>query len=144
MKVRNGFVSNSLSSTYVSDISGDAEEIYDDDFSEAEWVQCPAGHVFEQKYVLNFKDYKRKADLSEDYSIRANQCPICLLVEIPNKVVLEYLFLTGRLDIEMVKDEIRTTHTDYVAFMETMKDLRKRAEGEKHGAEKDEEDKEST
>jgi len=45
MKIRNGFVSNSSSSSYICDVCGHDESGWDLCLSDAEMVECASGHV---------------------------------------------------------------------------------------------------
>lgn len=98
MKVRQGFVSNSSSSSFVCDITGETVEGWDYCLSEAGMVECENGHVFLEEYVLwsdsirldiikNYTDYdfdditSAEDALSEledfRYSMPHCMCPIC-------------------------------------------------------------------
>ena len=54
MKTRNGFVSNSSSSSYVCDVSGEAFEVQDACFRDAGLAQCEAGHYFQTQFLVPF------------------------------------------------------------------------------------------
>ena len=54
MKIRNGFVSNSSSSSFTCEVCGFSEETYDGS-GEYEWFTCENGHTFCEKH-------KRKPD----------------------------------------------------------------------------------
>lgn len=56
MKLRTSFVSNSSSSSYVCDITGEAFEVQDSCFRDAGLVQCPNGHVFKEEFILPLKN----------------------------------------------------------------------------------------
>jgi len=45
LKIRNGFVSNSSSSSFVCDVCRDAETGYDMSLSDIDWMSCENGHV---------------------------------------------------------------------------------------------------
>ena len=70
MKIRTSFVSNSSSSSYVCDITGEAFEVQDSCFRDAGLCQCPNGHVFKLEFLLPLKNEfppreKMLADLDE-------------------------------------------------------------------------------
>jgi len=52
MKIRTGFVSNSSSSSYVCDVSGEAFEVQDGCFWDAGLCQCKNGHTFQKKFLV--------------------------------------------------------------------------------------------
>lgn len=52
MKNRNGFVSNSSSSSFVCDVSGESFEGYDGDYGDIVECSCPNGHNFSSEYLL--------------------------------------------------------------------------------------------
>jgi hypothetical protein len=56
MKNRTSFVSNSSSSSFICDISGEDIEVYDLDFKSSGLCRCTAGHVFKEEYL--FESYK--------------------------------------------------------------------------------------
>lgn len=60
MKVRNGFVSNSSSSSFVCCISKETVEGWDYCLSEAGFVECENGHTFLEEYVLWNADIKKQ------------------------------------------------------------------------------------
>lgn len=55
MKIRTGFVSNSSSSSYVCDVSGEAFEVYDGCFWDAGLAQCTKGHIFRKEFLVEWE-----------------------------------------------------------------------------------------
>jgi len=55
MKIRNGFVSNSSSSSFVCEITGEAFEVRDGCFWEVDLCQCKNGHIFKKKFLVPWK-----------------------------------------------------------------------------------------
>ena len=49
MKIRKGFVSNSSSSSFICEVSGEQETVYDG-LSEVGMVRCNKGHTFYEYY----------------------------------------------------------------------------------------------
>lgn len=52
MKIRKGFVSNSSSSSFICDISGETHSGWDACLSEVGMTECEHGHVFMDEYLL--------------------------------------------------------------------------------------------
>jgi hypothetical protein len=57
MKVRHGFVSNSSSSSFVCDITGNTESGYDASPRDVGMAQCSNGHTFMEDFLLKVKDF---------------------------------------------------------------------------------------
>jgi hypothetical protein len=52
MKIRNGFVSNSSSSSFICDITGEVESGWDLGLEEAGMYQCENGHTFSEQFLI--------------------------------------------------------------------------------------------
>jgi hypothetical protein len=52
MKIRTGFVSNSSSSSFVCEITGEQFSGYDASLGDFELVECQNGHIFSENYVI--------------------------------------------------------------------------------------------
>jgi len=52
MKIRSGFVSNSSSSSFICAVSGGVESGWDAGLDEFDMSQCPSGHEFYNKYLV--------------------------------------------------------------------------------------------
>jgi len=97
MKIRKGFVSNSSSSSYVCDITGNVESGWDMGIEDAEMYQCECGHTFLEEYILEATIENKIAILrktADNYSIDE----ICIILNAEeiterNKVIsLSYLY----------------------------------------------------
>jgi hypothetical protein len=84
MKIRQGFVSNSSSSSFVCDVCGYAEEIQDSYFAYSSLRMCKNGHVickdelidFDEEVINNSND--EDDDEERDYNrVAEKYCPIC-------------------------------------------------------------------
>ena len=77
MKIRNGFVSNSSSSSFICGFCGRTEIGYDLSIGEAEMLECVHGHCFCQHEMIGgyqesmFENYDNRYEVPEQY------CPIC-------------------------------------------------------------------
>jgi hypothetical protein len=78
MKVRKGFVSNSSSSSFVCDLSGEVFEGYDSGISEFGCVQCVEGHTFVYEgYPAVEAWVDSDANDECNYDLPKEICPIC-------------------------------------------------------------------
>ena len=81
MKVRKGFVSNSSSSSFVCDLTGEAFETYEG-LDDREAVQCEKGHVFFYEGYPEVEKWVESDDNDDDdygrnYNMPSELCPIC-------------------------------------------------------------------
>jgi len=145
MKIRNGFVSNSSSSSFTCDICGETESGMDLCLSDAEMFECENGHTFhtgcsESKEVEKFlenccdeeiedpdnpEEYIKNPDFNEDgrYEVPAKFCDICNFREILDNDGLCFLLnKLGRSRADLIK-EIKDTFKDsgYTEFKKTLK-----------------------
>ncbi len=74
MKVRHGFVSNSSSSSFVCDLSGEVFGGYDSSLSDFDLACCTKGHTFSYSEFPEVGEF-----LSEDSyaEVPVELCPIC-------------------------------------------------------------------
>ena len=96
MKIRNGFVSNSSSSSFTCDICGETEVIYDG-IGDVDGVVCQSEwHSFHkscgEKYNIVIKEVM--IDGYEELAVTEETCPLCNLDIIDDDVILRYLLLT--------------------------------------------------
>lgn len=112
MKVRNGFVSNSSSSSFVCDYCHNASEIYDGD-SEIDYgyITCENGHSLcishldsalqarvENKSYWSDSNQDNEEDDDEDdeyddgeYQLKEADCPLCQLTLVTDDNIVKYL-----------------------------------------------------
>lgn len=74
MKVRTGFVSNSSSSSFICDLTGNTEGGWDASLSDFEMVECAKGHVFQYD---GFPEVIEWVEDNEHYDMPVELCPIC-------------------------------------------------------------------
>ena len=119
MKMRNGFVSNSSSSSYICEICNEIESGYGIGPSDLGMEYCENGHYYHTSCLHN-KDIKEKVEelfkLKEqeeknednDYDeVPSKYCPVCQMIVISDSLVLRHILETANLDINKVKDEMR-------------------------------------
>jgi len=122
MRIRRGFVSNSSSSSYICDITGEEASGWDMSLDEAEMYQCEMGHTFLEEYVLNKGELDAKFagedEESDDlydlrYELPSKYCPLCQFEYIRDFDMRNYLLDKFGLSKEEVLAEIREKYTDY-------------------------------
>ena len=72
MKIRQGFVSNSSSSSFICDVTGEEHSGYDCSPYDYDYYECCNGHIFPQDMIVG--------ELSDDddrYELDEKYCPIC-------------------------------------------------------------------
>lgn len=97
MKIRNGFVSNSSSSSYICEVCGETFEAYDQGISDFDLVMCKdQDHLFCRDHAINLKEdglfTEYEADVHGDGENRIDSihCPICQMKTITTDMILRY------------------------------------------------------
>jgi len=89
MKIRNGFVSNSSSSSFVCCVCARSEVVYDGSLGDVGMAQCVNGHTICQEELLEGHDdsgsYESYYEVSSDY------CPVCQFKESSSVDMAKYL-----------------------------------------------------
>ena len=86
MKIRNGFVSNSSSSSFVCEICYLADSVYDGGIGEIGMCECTNGHIMCLDHLLD-----KNAEQDEDGAVASEVCPICQLKEMPDHLFVTYM-----------------------------------------------------
>lgn len=119
MKIRNGFVSNSSSSSFICNVCGRTESGWDMELSDAEMLECKNGHTFCEKEAINLI----KDDNFEPYAACSSKyCPICMFETFMDEDILKYIAKT--IDIDKIKEEIKSkfkTYKEFISFIEEKK-----------------------
>lgn len=111
MKIRNGFVSNSSSSSFVCEVCGEARELWDGNLTEAEMCECTNNHVMCLDHLL-FETNER----DEDQMVPSKACPICQLKHIPDHMITTYLRARLKIDKKDILKDIKNTFGTYDKF----------------------------
>ncbi len=125
MKIRKGFVSNSSSSSFVCDISGDHEEGMDLTLEEAEMCECVEGHTFNESFLIgSLREYDEDSkEDDERYEVDKTKCPICCFKAISIEDFLNYLLKEkGKTKEQIIKTEIKKKFKNYNEFCSFIKD----------------------
>lgn len=124
MKIRLNFVSNSSSSSYICEISGEVESGYDAGMRELGFCQCEKGHIFKEEY-LKPTDIEEidKIEFTGEYNdiyeeLPPKYCPICTFEYITNDIISDYLFYINNTDRETISNEIKSKFKNYDDFKE--------------------------
>lgn len=98
MKIRKGFVSNSSSSSFICDVSGETVEGMDLCLEEAGMYECEHGHVFFEEYLIDADGLDEAQNAAEDddednfrYSVPEKYCPICSFQYIMEQDCVAYI-----------------------------------------------------
>jgi len=90
MKIRNGFVSNSSSSSFICEICGDARSGWDASPSDVDMEMCEHYHYFCSEHINDRDDIIRVDSPEFGECVSAESCPICNLLDIRESDLLEY------------------------------------------------------
>lgn len=113
MKIRQGFVSNSSSSSFICEISGETFSGFDVGLYDAQMVVCENDHTFLDSYLIETPALKEEMENNDDWDydgrwgVSASSCPICSLNEIPDKAVLEFILKEHNVSRHIVEEIIR-------------------------------------
>jgi hypothetical protein len=90
MKFREGFVTNSSSSSFICQVTGRVESGMDLSLSECGMCTCKNGHTFDDSFLIQPKVAREDND-GYPYEVDIQHCPICQFKEIENEDILKFL-----------------------------------------------------
>lgn len=104
MKIRNGFVSNSSSSSFICDICGESETYYDG-LSDVDAVRCKDDiHSYHLECAKKFDLVMVEDDYYGGESVTTETCPCCNLKILTKGDKLAFLIKkVGMSDVEILK-----------------------------------------
>lgn len=129
MKIRQGFVSNSSSSSYICTVCRETYSGWDASLRDAEMRQCEKGHTFCEAHLLGEAgpdEDEESGDLWNEefiYETRSERCPICNLQNLTLEDELLYLrkktgYKTSEDTLSAIKTEF-STYPDFDAWIKT-------------------------
>lgn len=144
MKVRQGFVSNSSSSSFVCEVSGAVESGMDASPADLGFCTCENGHTFSQEFLVGItdvEDLRTRYDMEDDeyeelspeekaeadvyegsgYNIPAKYCPICQMVHISRDDVFKLLVKDSGLTQDQYMESVKARFGTYEKLKEYLK-----------------------
>lgn len=107
MKTRKYFVSNSSSSSFICEICGRTEVVYDGDSREFGFVECENGHLFCEEEMIDTDGISDEELLDEDGLLLEKYCPICNFIEPSYPELARYFKKTSGVTTDEVFAEIK-------------------------------------
>lgn len=104
MKMRTGFVSNSSSSSFICDVTGEDVSGRDMCLSDAGMCECENGHTFLDEYLVG------EVDEDNDgwrYEVTGENCPICSMTHNSSADLKAYLSKTTEYKPSAIFAEIK-------------------------------------
>lgn len=110
MKIRNGFVSNSSSSSFICDITGEEVQGWDLCLEDAGMYQCVNDHYFMEEFLVG--DLPEESDEYEGgrWEIPAENCPICSFKYIEEDKLVMYIETAYNIKSSEVFDYMKSTN----------------------------------
>jgi hypothetical protein len=129
MKTRQGFVSNSSSSSYVCDCCGETESGWDLGLSDAEMFYGQCGHTLHDSCAKLTEEGAEKISQEDRYDFPSKyyECPICNMEVFLESDLLKYTLMQLDLTKEELQKDMKETFENLDIFY---RDLEGRKENE--------------
>lgn len=102
MKIRNGFVSNSSSSSFICEICNRTEIGWDSNsVTDYDMVRCVNDHTFCASHLITTDDIDSMSEVPE------SACPICSYIDISYPEIKSFFMKTTPFTLEEVFEEIK-------------------------------------
>jgi hypothetical protein len=129
MKFKLDFITNSSSSSYICDVSGEIFSERDASLSDFDLVQCQNGHTFLSDYLIRNGDEDIEyTDEDEEY-VAEKHCPICQFKRVKKEdlfyIMAHHLGWTEKTMTEYLKNKYVTYKNVITAVEKFEKNLRK-------------------
>ena len=115
MKIRNGFVSNSSTSSFTCAVCGGTESGYDMELNDFEMSCCANGHIIDNE-CLDQRIYKLIEEEGHKHDFSIEYCPICQFEVLDDRDALKYLYhVLGHSNKDILED-IKKKYGNYDKF----------------------------
>lgn len=124
MKIRDGFVSNSSSSSFICEFCNEEYSGWDACLEDAEMCQCVNGHTICTSHISDYSEVIEKLQEEDPtldeydaiYNIPADKCPICTFQKIRNEDAVRYLLKVHEMTVGDMKSNITDNFESYTDF----------------------------
>ncbi len=120
MKCRQGFVSNSSSSSFICEISGSVESGYDASPSDCGMIRCVNDHLMLEEYAPKNVELVDEGDWGGEALSEAD-CPICQLKEVRADDLVKFALKQLGVTEDQLKDQIRSKFKNLKEFEAALK-----------------------
>lgn len=110
MKIRKGFVSNSSSSSFICDVSGEEHQGMDMCLEDACMYCCEEVHYFLEEFLIGEIPEDHESDDGDRYGIPKENCPICSFKYLMEDSMVLYIEKFYKITSNQVFDYMKSTN----------------------------------